>query len=339
MNKLKLLFLLCGLIFLFNGCAIFGGGKKPVALELRYDQNAYINYGYSFNLEAVLIYNNGKEKEVTTKDETEIKVEGAYYSYGRITIDKYPRKLSSNLIRVHATYKKDEVNFVQDIEIPFNYKGEIELDFRGKQGSTGIQGENGGTALLFRDGKDGGTGGIGGDGFTGDNLTVYVWKDSGDFYFIKVNNLTTSVSYMYKMKSSGYPFRLNVSGGQGGSGGDGGSGGEGKDGSNNNNKIKLPGNGGRGGMGGVGGTGGKGGNVYVFIHPNAEDFRQKISCYNYGGPGGYGGKGGSGGRGGRPLEGQTAGTNGGDGTPGQRGYDGAPGDVFSVLVEEFDIEY
>lgn len=327
------------ILFIVSGCAIFKGDKKPVELRFSYNNAAYINYGYSFELRSTLIYNSGKEKDVTNKDELSVNVAGASYYNGKVYIEQYPKKLSSNIIKASASYSKDEVSLSTSIAIPFNYLGAVQLDFSGDQGSSGSKGEKGSTPLLFRDGTSGGTGGQGGDGSPGDNLTVYVWKDSIDFYFIKVTNLTSGENYIYKIKNNGFGFLFNVNGGQGGTGGEGGDGGNGKDGSSNNNKVKVPGNGGSGGMGGVGGTGGKGGSVYIFIHPNAAEIQSLFVVYNYGGPYGIGGKGGDGGNGGRPLEGQTAGTNGSKGAGGLNGYSGTNGDVVQVIVEEFDIEY
>jgi hypothetical protein len=327
------------LTFIATSCAVFQGNKKPVALELRYNKAAFINYGYSVELNSILIYSNGKEKDVTNKDELKVTVQGAFYTKGSFRIDNYPKKLSTNLIRVSASYVKDDVNLSASLEIPFNYKGDVQLNFAGKSGSSGEKGSKGSTPLLFRDGNTGGDGTVGGEGFAGDNLTVYVWKDSGDFYFIKVNNLTSSQNYIYKIKNEGYGFKFNVNGGPGGNGGDGGDGGDGKDGSNNNNKLKAPGNGGPGGTGGLGGTGGRGGSVYIFVHPNASDIQYKFAVYNFGGSGGSGGAGGDGGKPGTPLTGQAAGNAGTKGQNGSGGYSGANGDVVQILVEEFDIEY
>lgn len=332
-------FLFAGLLMSLLSCSVFKSGKKPVELEIRYNDGNYINYGKYFQVEFYVKYSNGKEKEVTGKDELSVNTAGASYSNGYVYIDGLPTKISSNQVKISASYVKDEITLKDEVTIPFNYKGDIEISFTGRQGSTGSSGENGATPLLFRDGKEGGSGGIGGDGGPGDNLTLYVWKDSMEFYYIRVNNLSTSQTYIYKIKKTGYRFHMNVSGGQGGTGGKGGSGGDGKDGSNSNNKVKAPGNGGMGGNGGIGGTGGKGGNVYIFIHPSAADIQQIFSCYNYGGSGGYGGDGGNGGRGGTPLEGQTAGSAGPQGSKGASGYNGANGDVFTILVENFDIEY
>jgi hypothetical protein len=337
--KLILVLFFAGLLSGLSGCAVFKSGKKPVELEIRYNDGNYINYGKNFPVEIYVKYSNGKEKEVTGKDELTVTAAGAFYGNGYVQIDAYPKKITSNQIKISATYTKDEVTLKDEVTIPFNYKGDIEIAFTGRQGSNGSTGENGVTPLLFRDGKEGGSGGPGGDGGSGDNLTLYVWKDSMEFYYIRVNNLTTSQTYIYKIKKSDYRFHMNVSGGQGGTGGKGGQGGDGKDGSNNNNKLKAPGNGGMGGTGGIGGTGGKGGNIYVFIHPNAAEIQHIFTCNNFGGSGGYGGEGGSGGRGGTPLEGQTAGSAGVNGSKGTSGYNGAAGDVFTILIENFDIEY
>ena len=322
-----------------TGCAIFGGDKKPGKLELRYDKNSFINYGHSFKLEAYVLYNNGKEKEVTGKDELQIKIHGASYNNGWVSVDGYPAAFGSDVIKIDGYYTKDEISLSHALDIPFNYTGDLVVAFTGRKGSQGMDGEKGNTALLFRDGNSGDTGLNGNKGGDGDNLTVYVWKDlTTGLYKIKVTNLITNTSYYYKTTSSNYAIRFDVSGGEGGKGGNGGNGGDGKDGSSTEKKTKEPGDGGDGGWGGDGGSGGNGGNVYVFIHPNAAEVQSRITAYLNGGPGGEGGDGGTGGKGGAPLEGQTAGTSGGAGRSGNRGINGLPGTVFEVLVEEFDIE-
>lgn len=314
--------------------------KVPKSLEFSLSQTAFVNYSSVFQVECYLTYNNGKKKEITGKDELTVSVTGpATYSRGKIYVDAYPQKLCENTIRIKGAYKKDKISLETSLEIPFNYKGDIELNFSGTQGSSGQDGAKGSTQLVFRDGNKGEDGGPGGEGSRGDNLTVYVWQDSVDFYFIKVNNLTSGKTYIYKIKENGYGFRIKVNGGKGGKGGKGGNGGDGKNGSSNNGKTKLPGNGGNGGSGGMGGTGGNGGDVYVFIHPNASSFQSKIAVYNFGGTGGDGGDAGKGGAGGSALEGQTAGTKGTDGASGTPGYSGLNSTVFQILVEEFDIEY
>jgi hypothetical protein len=326
--------LLCTL----NSCRILKGGKKPVRLELRYSPEAFINYGYSFNLEAYVIYSNGKEKEVTGKDGFSLQIVGATYSSGMVVIENYPRTVSENIIKITGKYVNDDANLIHAIDIPFNYKGVVTVFLGGSVGSQGIPGADGGTALLLRDGKTGEPGMPGGRGSDGHNLTVYIWKDNLEFYRIKVLDLTTNQTYYYKTNNPDYGFTFDVSGGRGGTGGTGGAGGNGKDGVSTDKKTKLPGNGGTGGAGGVGGQGGNGGNVYVFIHPNAAPIESKISAYLYGGQGGYGGDGGKGGRGGSPLEGQAAGATGSGGSGGLGGMPGNPGTVFQVLVENFDVE-
>lgn len=321
------------------GCSVFQSSKKPVDLKLSYDSSAPINYGTSFELKAWLVYSNGKEKLVTGKDELSVTVRGATYGYkGSIYIENYPVQLTNNVISVNASYNREEIHLQDSIQIPFNYKSDVTLSFRGSSGSKGDKGETGSTALLFRDGKEGGAGGSGTNGTAGDNLSVHVWKDSIDFYYIRVTNLTTSRKYWYKIKDSGYGFRFDVTGGYGGQGGDGGDGGPGKDGVANDNKVKEPGDGGAGGTGGTGGNGGNGGGVYIFIHPNAAALQTQFYANVFGGSGGAGGEGGKGGKAGTPLTGQSAASDGSSGISGSSGYSGETG-AFQILVEEFDIEY
>ena len=327
------------LVLVLPGCSMFKGNKKPVKLELRYESTATINYGCSFDLKSYILYSNGKEKEVTGKDELEVNVSGAdYRKNGKVTIDAYPKKLSTNTISVQASYTKDDINLQAQLVIPFNYHGDISLNFFGSNGTQGTTGEKGGTALLFRDGKEGGTGGNGNLGGNGDNLTVYIWKDSIDYYFIRVHNLTSTQKYIYKVKKLDYYLFLRSAGGNGGQGGEGGEGGPGKDGSVTEDKVKEPGDGGKGGQGGNGGNGGNGGDVYVFIHTNAAEVKDHISVLNYGGNGGAAGTGGKAGKAGTPVTGQVAGTDGAKGIDGSSGYNGNSGNT-QLIIEAFDIEY
>lgn len=325
---------------LLGGCSLFKSGKKPVRIEIQYDRNAFINYGHSFYVKTYLIFSNGKEKNITGKDELTVTCSGGqYYNNGLITLDNYPQKLTSNTVSLKAVYQNGETTLASSLNIPFNYKGDVTLNFSGSPGEAGIKGSNGTTALLFRDGKDGDSGGTGSNGAPGNDITAHIWKDSVDFYYLRIKNLATSKTFIYKSKLTNYGFSIDISGGQGGQGGDGGEGGPGKDGSKTDNKVKEPGNGGNGGSGGMGGSGGKGGSAYVFIHPNAADFQPYIRINNRGGNGGLPGNGGAGGKPGTPLEGQTAASAGSSGTAGVSGYSGYNGDVLQILIEEFDIEY
>ncbi|MBK9192658.1 MAG: hypothetical protein IPM77_14830 [Crocinitomicaceae bacterium] len=74
-------------------CAVFKSGKKPVELEIRYNDGNYVNYGKTFPVEFYVKYSNGKEKEVTGKDELTVNTAGAFYSNGYIHIDGLPKKL------------------------------------------------------------------------------------------------------------------------------------------------------------------------------------------------------------------------------------------------------
>jgi len=336
-HKSFITFFLIHSFLLLNSCSGFKQNKTPQSLVIRYSKNAAINYGASFDVKACVIFAHGKEKDMTGKEELDIKIEGAIYTRGKVRIENYPESLTPNVIKIWATYSKNETTLTAFEEIPFNYKSTVQVDFRGKNGATGNKGSNGSTPVLFRDGKDGDSGGTGNDGESGDNLTVYVWKDSIDFYFIKVTNLTNDKKYIYKIKDEGFGFRFDVTGGNGGNGGVGGDGGKGKDGSSTDSNNKRPGNGGRGGVGGTGGNGGSGGSVYIFIHPNAAEMQGKIIAYNFGGNGGIGGNGGKGGKAGAPAAGQS-GTDGQEGAKGLNGYKGGQG-TFTIIVEEFDIEY
>ena len=321
-----------------TGCAIFKGDKKPTAIDFEFDSNSNINYGYSFNFKTNLIYSNGRTKDITNKSELTIDIKGAEYNNGRISIENYPKSFSNNIISVSATYTKNEIILSKKVDIPFNYRGDVIVNFTGAKGDQGAKGSDGGSSLLFRDGKDGDPGLEGQMGKTGDNLTVYVWRAGDNLFRVKVNNLSSGQIYYYYFKNYGFGFKFNVNGGEGGNGGDGGDGGDGKDGSSTDKKTKEPGNGGNGGAGGNGGTGGNGGDVYIFIHPNAAEIQGQFAVYNFPGAGGKGGSGGKGGKAGTPITGQAAANAGMAGIAGNSGLVGLSNGNLQYIIEEFDIE-
>lgn len=326
-------------LFFLAGCALFKGNKEIERLKFVYDANATINYGHSFSVKTMIVYKGGKEKEITSKKELQVTVKGASYNKGRIYIDGYPETLRSDTIYLSAEYIKDDKTYSLKEAIPFNYQGDLQIEFKGEKGANGSNGKSRSTPIIFRDGKDGEDGYEGEMGKNGDDLSVNIWKDpQTGLYRIKVMNLNTSKTYHYTYKDAGFGIRFDVNGGNGGDGGDGGDGSDGKDGEITEKKTKSPGDGGNGGNGGIGGTGGTGGTVYVFIHPNAKEIQNKIAVYNFGGSGGQAGEGGKAGDAGKPAEGQDEANPGVDGAPGAIGPDGLQGAPFQITVEDFDIE-
>ena len=335
MKKSIILFALISITLI--GCKVFKGGKQLTQLSFEYNQNANVNYGSVFPIKVLANYSNGKTKDITSKSDLTINISGAKYQKGKVYCNRYPKNFEKDTIKIDATYRKDDKEYKQSLIIPFNYKGKVDLFFNGQKGANGATGSKGGVTLLFRNGKEGGAGDDGLDGERGHDITTFIWSE-GELYFIKVYDMTDDVSYFFKANSNTLAYNINAIGGQGGDGGKGGNGGDGRDGKKTEKKTKLPGDGGNGGVGGNGGNGGVGGNIYIFIHPNAANFKSKIYTNNSGGQAGKAGKGGRAGKGGTPLEGQSATTDGVAGANGNPGLFGANGDVINIEIQEFDIE-
>lgn len=336
----KHVFFIAVALFFLTGCTLFKGNKEIERLKFVYDANATINYGHSFSVKTMIVYKGGKEKEITSKKELRITIKGANYKKGTIYIDGYPETLRSDTIYMSAEYIKDNKTYSLKEAIPYNYQGDLLVEFRGEKGANGANGKSRSTPIIFRDGKDGEDGYAGESGENGDDLSVNIWKDTlTGLYRIKILNLNTTKTYHYTFKDAGFGIRFDVNGGNGGDGGDGGDGSDGKDGEITEKKTKSPGDGGNGGNGGIGGIGGNGGMVYVLIHPNAKEIQSKIAVYNFGGNGGLAGEGGKAGNAGKPAEGQGDANSGLDGAPGAIGEVGLQGAPFQITVEDFDIEY
>lgn len=332
--KKQIIFLFL-LTVLVSACSIFKGGKKEVTgISFEYDVNKPVNYGYRLPIKIIASYSNGKSKDVTSKDGLSIDISGAKYSNGIIRCNSNPTSFQKDTIYLKASYLKNEKTFTKSVVLPFNYKGSLNFNCNGSKGFRGGDGSKGGTSMIFRYGKDGTAGLSGSDGTIGHDLTVFIWKELSLFY-IKIYDMTSEKTYYYKANNNTTSYNYYVNGGQGGQGG---KGGDGKDGKKTEKKTKLPGDGGNGGIGGPGGNGGKGGNIYIFIHPTATDFQNKIYTNNNGGAAGAGGSGGKGGSAGTPLEGQSAKNSGSTGGNGINGLTGANGDVINIEVQQFDIE-
>ncbi|NOQ75392.1 MAG: hypothetical protein GQ574_25500 [Crocinitomix sp.] len=328
------------LVLLFlSSCAIFKGNKEIVGLKFSYSPTAEINYGSSFAIKTRLVYENGKEKDITDKKDLSITVNGGTYRKGKISIGGYPATLRSDTVHIKAVYTFNDKEYKLSEAIPFNYNSALIVDFRGETGVNGEDGDNKGTPLLLRNGKTGGVGLNGAQGADGQELSVNIWKETeGERYRISTTNLITNITYQYTYIDKGFGIRFDVSGGRGGTGGDGGDGGDGKDGIISEKKTKTPGDGGDGGNGGNGGNGGFGGLVYIFLHPNAAELKNKIAVYNFGGPPGVAGKAGKAGKGGEPAGGQDQVPDGVIGADGVDGENGQQGQIIEVVVEDFDIE-
>ncbi len=311
--------------------------KHNPELVLEYDSARPINYGYSFDIKILLKFSNGKTKNITRKKKLSIEVDGAELSRQTIKIPHYPTSFQEDIITIKAKYNHKSKIISNEWKIPYDYRGELIINFSGERGANGSKGSNGNTSMLLRHGKEGDNGLNGEDGENGNDISIYIWKEK-DLFFVKVINVKTEKSYFFKANDITSFVKFISNGGNGGSGGDGGNGGNGKNGELKDSKKRNPGSGGNGGNGGDGGTGGKGGNIYIFIHPTAQLIESKIQVFNQGGNGGNGGDAGKGGIAGKPLEGQSQPSNGNPGVPGNGGYGGLQGDVVHIEVLNFNIE-
>lgn len=321
---------------LINSCSVFKKKGNLNGIKIIYDNSQAINYGKRVNFNVIANYSGGKSKNIIGKKGLTIKVNGASFYKNHFVLPKYPLAFKKDEVYISATYSIKDYVYKDSITIPYNYLGKVKLDFNGLNGVGGSSGKSGKTSIIFRDGNAGDSGDNGMNGKNGHDVQVYVWKEN-KMYNIKVIDMKTNKYYFYKATDNTLSYNIYIKGGNGGAGGDGGSGGNGKNAVKTEKKQKSAGNGGDGGKGGNGGYGAKGGNAYVFIHPNAENFKNKIVIYNTGGKGGNGGKGGQGGKAGKDIDGQTSKSNGKTGISGTPGLDGGNGDVISIEIMEFDI--
>ncbi|GEM_PF-3196219 len=185
------------------------------------------------------------------------------------------------------------------LTIPVNYRGNLILNYSGKNGKEGKDGETGkpgimsGTAVI--DPEKGGDGQNGTDGEPGGSFYIYLEPSSiqGNHnqelinIFIHDKNDLPLDTFRIDKRYSGLYFILN--GGQGGNAGNGGQGGHG---ANNEQSISLAhGNAGApGGKGGDGGNGGDGGQVMVYLDETLDSLTGRIKIINQGGKCGLGGK-------------------------------------------------
>jgi hypothetical protein len=321
---------------LVNSCSIFKKKGSINDIKIIYDNAQDINYGKKVKFKIIANYSSGKSKNIIGKKGVTINVLGASYNKDYFILPKYPSQLNDDIVYVSASYSINDKTYKDSIAIPYNYKGKVLLEFNGENGINGSDGKDGKRSLIFKDGNHGSDGANGANGTVGHDLQVYVWKEN-QMYFIKVIDMTNNNTYFYKANEKTLSYYFYVNGGSGGNGGKGGDGGNGKDAVKTEKKVKSAGIGGNGAKGGNGGNGAKGGNVYVFIHPNAKNFKSKIVIYNYGGKAGKAGAGGKAGTAGKDLDGQISKKNGKPGTSGVMGIEGTSGDVISIEIMEFDI--
>jgi hypothetical protein len=322
-------------LVIINSCSIFKKKGSISGIKIIYDNSQDINYGKKVKFKVIANYSSGKSKNIIGKKGLVINVVDATFNKDYFILPKYPSKLKDDKVYIHATYSINDKIYKDSVTIPYNYKGKVSLKFNGENGVSGSNGKNGKISVIFKDGNHGSAGTNGANGKVGHDLQMYVWKEN-QMYLIKVIDMTTNKNYFYKANENTLSYYIYVNGGAGGNGGNGGDGGNGKNAIKTDKKNKSAGIGGNGGTGGNGGNGAKGGNVYVFIHPNAENFKSKMVIYNQGGKAGKAGTGGKAGSAGKDLDGQISKNNGKQGTSGKVGVEGVSGDVISIEIMEFD---
>lgn len=231
---------------------------------------------------------------------------------------------TASSIKITAT-NKYHPDMVIEKEMPYNYKGDLVLNFSGRSGKDGSGiGVRSGTADDSPDdGRDGTDGGNGSDG-----PTIHVYVDmihdgALDTYLllISVNNKDTEKEYIYRLNPIGSKCTVYSRGGDGGKGGDGEYGG-------NGNYA----HGANGGSGGNGGHGGNGGSISFYFNSRTIAYKGLFTGDTSGGDGGAKGARGEGGE--ARTEGYSDGAAGRSGASGQRG---APGPRPEYFQQEFKV--
>ncbi len=339
LNSVKNLFLLL-LFFLFAGCAVLRK-KEIVEIKFAYPAELNVNYGCGIPIKTYAVYSDGTMKGITKNDGLTISALGGVYENGFLRIEAYPEKSYSDQIKVSANFTSKKAVFKQSESISFNYKGDLSINFTGKNGAkpTIVEENEGLRVVVFQEGKDRLSGNDGENRNDGPNISIFLSKSKDNFYLLKVVEAPSNNTYYYNYKDLGHNIKINVSGGNGGAGGNGGIGEDGEDGrEKDNGKLKRAGNGGNGGNAGNGGYSGDGGLIQLIIHPNAAHLKPRIELYNLGGLGGESGAPGNGGRTGKNLENQSSGDNGLNDLHGNKGLDGRTGASSEIIIQEFPLE-
>lgn len=334
---------------------------KEIVVE--YDTTGSINYGSEIVFKFYWLNKKGKKKEFSRyeilKQFTLTAVNATWIDHpekpGNSATGQNP--VYSNMMGLRVTNKPGAFN-VTDItfsivfikengpefslakRVRLNYKGQLNLDFAGRNGTDGTKGDDKAAPLIFRDGKNGEDGTNGQPGEDGhlvdlkmkwvtDPATGKMWAEIIAF------DQKTNETHNYRTPYPENGIYINVSGGNGGNGGNGGDGSRGKHAKSVDGKITDPGNGGNGGKGGDGGNGGIGGSVNITVHPNASDMANYVIVINNGGAAGMGGNAGAAGKPGDSIAGSGTGREGTRGTIGNSGSMGMPGLSASMNTSDF----
>ncbi len=320
------------------GCGILPKNKAITGISVEVQPDAPVNYNLKIPVKVFAVLADGNKKNITSNKSLKCNATNSVFLNKGLYPISRPDNYDYNNLTATFTFENNDQTFSETIQLDFNYKGVLKMDFNGTNGTEGKRGSRGSLNVLTRDGADGNKGDDGTNGTDGHNLLVNIWKENEVFFWL-VQDLTADSIFCYKSTLETDKIIINANGGNGGEGGNGGNGRNGKDGTNKDGKIKRPGDGGDGGDGGNSGNGGNGGSVHVFIHPNAPGVKSKIVINNTGGSSAEPGTGGSAGDKGVPLEGQAEPQPGVVGRQGTLGTEGVKGPVNISEHEFFDIEY
>ena len=320
--------------------AACGNSKLKVAevqsLELEYSPDTDLNFSLSFKGKVKAITHDGKEFDVTTNRKFELQSVHITQSGSDFSIVKRPITFNENNADYTLLLTDKEESFKSIGSLQMNFRGGLNFQMSGTQGTDGVNQKDRGTPLLLRDGNNGDDGTPGSPGGNAGSLRVHIWKE-GQYYYFIVHDLDSLISDAFYKSEATAPISFILTGGKGGRGGNGGDGGTGKDGvKKDDDKIKRPGDGGNGGNGGNGGHGGNGGNIHFIIHSNAASISNQLKYTLTGGMGGEGGNPGKAGLPGDPVDGQAGGNKGTRGVAGQVGSWGNEG---SANIEFTDFDY
>jgi len=302
-----------------------------------------ITYGTNVKFKFFTVNKKGKKKEVdfarlNDKISATCLTPECSTKYGELIFPQHTsnKTLSAGFIRFQSI--DPDLQLDKSFEAKMNFKGPLSINYKGQEGTKGLNGNNGGIPIVFRDGETGEQGGNGSNGLPGRNITVKIKKEYDEqykkeifFFYVKDDSITGENIFRCINVEKGVD--IDVSGGNGGAGGSGGEGSRGKHG--NAEGKKSPGDGGNGGYGGNGGNGSKGGKVTVIAHTNASEILGYLRINNAGGLPGEAGQGGKGGAGGNGDSGQSDGRTGTSGGSGNMGLPGEQGPNYELRVEEF----
>ena len=333
MKKISTLFLIA-LVFSGCGSSKFFKVAEVRSIEFEYDTNADLNYGGLLKATPYALLLNGDKVDISKNRKFKFFSQGLKKTSSKThySVVKKPSGFSDDTLKIQLLLTDKNETFSVTKSILLNYRGTLNVNLNGRNGSKGENKKNRGSTYILRNGKDGENGANGQNAKNVLGYNLYNWKENEFYYFYIISADSSEILTYKSADKNGLTIQLN-----GGKGGNGGNGGNGKDGKlTSKGKSIIPGKGGDGGNSGNGGNGGNGGNLTVFIHRNTSGIEPSIVLFNKGGRGGNPGKFGKAGKPGNPLEGQKLGVSGVNGTIGKRGRNGVNGLPTSAVVVSFD---